>query len=66
MNGPQQLSQTAEDIARPRKIFMEELEALNPGVDLTKLTEGQVIKLPPGKYTVREREMLVSARQACL
>lgn len=45
---------------------MEELEALNPGVDLTKLTEGQVIKLPPGKYTVREREMLVSARQACL
>jgi len=47
-----------DDIITKRKITRAEMDALNPGVNLNKLTDNEVIKLPAGKYTVREREMM--------
>ncbi|MEW5304251.1 MAG: hypothetical protein WDW38_003622 [Sanguina aurantia] len=47
-----------EDIMSKRGITLPEVQALNPGVDLQKLTDHQLIKLPSDKFTVREREML--------
>lgn len=40
---------------------MEEVEKLNPTLDLNTVKANTVIKLPAGKYTVREREMLFAA-----
>jgi len=39
---------------------MAEAQALNPGVDLAKVKDGQLLKLPYGRYTQREKEMLSS------
>ncbi len=50
----------AQDIISKRKITRVEMEALNSTVDLDKLSANQIIKLPAGKYTVREQEMLSS------
>lgn len=47
------------DITSKRGISMAEMERLNPGVDLQSLKTNQILKLPGGKYTVREREMLM-------
>lgn len=43
----------------PRGIKIEELEKLNPGVNLDRLKPNQMIKLPARKYTLREREVLI-------
>ena len=44
------------DIIEPRKISKAEVERLNP--KLGALKAGTKVLLPPGKYTVREKEML--------
>jgi LysM repeat protein len=51
-------------ILKARKISMAEAEKLNPGVNLKHITEGQVLKLPAGKYTVREQEMMMGTARA--
>jgi hypothetical protein len=52
--------ETLKDIMSKRGISMEEMLALNPGLDLSKkLGDNQLLKLPGGKFTVREREMLM-------
>tara|TARA_Y100001954_G_scaffold19055_1_gene17463 strand:+ start:9277 stop:9843 length:567 start_codon:yes stop_codon:yes gene_type:complete len=48
--------ETLEDIINPRKISKSEVERLNPM--LGALKAGTKVLLPPGKYTVREKEML--------
>ena len=49
-----------KDIMSKRGISKEEMLALNPGLDLgKKLGDNQLLKLPGGKFTVREREMLM-------
>jgi len=48
--------ETLEEIINPRKISKSEIERLNP--KLGALKAGTKILLPPGKYTVREKEML--------
>jgi LysM repeat protein len=57
---PVRAGETLNDIISKRKITHAEMEALNPGVDLDRLTPNQILKLPAGKYTVREQEMLSS------
>jgi LysM repeat protein len=61
---PVRKGETIQDIIAPRKITMDEVEALNPEADLRHLAEHQVIKLPPNKYTLREREMLMGVAGA--
>lgn len=56
---PVRKGETIDEIISKRGITMAEMEKLNPDVDLKKLKAYQVIKLPSGKYTVREREMLM-------
>jgi len=55
---PVRKGEAATDIAVKRDIRLADLAALNPGVDLGRLKANQVIKLPAGKFSVREREML--------
>ena len=55
---PVRKGEKIESILRTRKISMDEARKLNPTVNLSKLGEGQVLKLPAGKYTLREREMM--------
>ena len=55
---PTRAGETIEDIIAPRKISRADVERLNPGVKLGALKAGVKLKLPPGKYTVREKEML--------
>jgi hypothetical protein len=49
-----------DDVLKGRGITTAEAAALNPGVDLTKVKDGQLLKLPYGRYTQREKEMLSS------
>lgn len=56
---PVRKGETIEDIIEKRGIKMQEVEALNEGVDLSSLKAFQVIKLPRNKFTEREKEMLV-------
>ncbi|CAG9463629.1 unnamed protein product [Pedinophyceae sp. YPF-701] len=63
---PVRKGEKIQDILGARKVTMEEAQGLNPGMDLNKLAEGQVIKLPPGKYTVREQEMMMGTARAPL
>lgn len=37
------------------------MAALNAGANLDRLKEGQLLKLPANKFTVREREMLIGS-----
>jgi hypothetical protein len=48
------------DVLKGRGVTMAEAQALNPGVDLAKVKDGQLVKLPYGRYTQREKEMLSS------
>merc|ERR1711959_254168 len=56
---PVRKGECIEDIIEKRGITMDEVEALNEGVDLSSLRAYQVIKLPKNKFTEREKEMLV-------
>jgi hypothetical protein len=58
---PVRKGETVADIAAKRGIRREELDALNPGVNLGKLRPNQVIKLPAGRFSTREREMLTGS-----
>jgi len=58
---PVRKGENLEDIITKRKITKEEMEALNPGVNLNTLKENQLLKLPSNKFTVREREMLIGS-----
>jgi LysM repeat protein len=50
--------ETIEDVITKRKIDFADVQKLNPGVKLGTFNGKVQLKLPPGKYTVREREML--------
>ena len=55
---PTRKGESIMDIIEPRGIAFEDVKKLNPGVNLGTFVNGEKLKLPPGKYTVREREML--------
>jgi len=55
---PTRGGETIEDIITPRKISKADVERLNPNLKLGSLKPGTRVFLPPGKYTVREKEML--------
>jgi len=46
------------EVLKGRGVSRAEVAALNPGVDLDKVKDGQLLKLPYGRYTQREKEML--------
>lgn len=56
---PVRAGETLNDIISKRKITIKEIQSLNPGININKVEAGQVLKLPAGKFTVREREMLM-------
>lgn len=56
---PVRQGETLDDIITKRKITMEEIERLNPGMNLKKsLQPGATLLLPPDKFTTREKEAL--------
>lgn len=57
---PLRKGETVAEVLKGRGITMAECAALNPGVDLSKAKDGQLIKLPYGRYTQREKEVLSS------
>ena len=57
---PLRKGETVSDVLKGRGVSWSEAQALNPGVDLNKAAAGQLIKLPYGRYTQREKEMLSS------
>eukprot|EP00798_Chlamydomonas_sp_ICE-L_P020495 gene20495-27286_t len=58
---PVRSGENLEDIMSKRKITMDEMEALNPGVNLKAVRANALLKLPSNKFTVREREMLIGS-----
>lgn len=58
---PVRKGESLADIITKRSITRQEMKDLNPGVSLDKLKEGQLLKLPANKFTVREREMLIGS-----
>lgn len=46
------------DIMSKRGIVRSEMQELNPGVNLDRLKEHQMLRLPSNKFTTREKEML--------
>eukprot|EP00882_Tetradesmus_deserticola_P001759 GHRQ01001889.1.p1 GENE.GHRQ01001889.1~~GHRQ01001889.1.p1 ORF type:complete len:214 (+),score=82.63 GHRQ01001889.1:584-1225(+) len=58
---PVRKGETLTDIITKRNITRTEMSVLNSGVNLDKLKEGQLLKLPANKFTVREREMLIGS-----
>ncbi|KAF6263818.1 chitinase-related protein [Scenedesmus sp. NREL 46B-D3] len=58
---PVRKGETLSDVISKRNISRAEMSDLNPGVNLDKLKEGQLLKLPANKFTVREREMLIGS-----
>ena len=55
---PTRKGETIMDIISARNISFDDVKKLNPGVKLGTFQNGEKLKLPPGKYTVREKEML--------
>ena len=55
---PTRKGESIMDIIEPRQIAFEDVKKLNPGVNLGTFNKGEKLKLPPGKYTTREKEML--------
>jgi LysM repeat protein len=55
---PTRKGESIMDIIEPRNIAFDEVKRLNPGLNLGTFNNGEKLKLPPGKYTVREKEML--------
>jgi LysM repeat protein len=58
---PVRKGEALKDIISKRNITRDEMTQLNPGVNIDKLKEGQLLKLPANKFTVREREMLMGS-----
>jgi len=57
---PLRKGETVSDVLKGRGVSQAEAAQLNPGVDLAKAQPGQLIRLPYGRYTQREKEMLSS------
>lgn len=57
---PLRKGETVAEVLKGRGVSTAEAEALNPGLNLRKAKEGTVLKLPNGRYTTREKEMLSS------
>jgi hypothetical protein len=57
---PLRKGETVADVLKGRGVTMAEAQKLNAGIDLAKAKDGQIIKLPYGRYTQREKEMLSS------
>ena len=57
---PMRAGEKLSEVLKGRGVTMAEAQALNPGVDLAKVKDGQLVKLPYGRYTQREKEMLSS------
>lgn len=58
---PVRKGEALSDVMTKRNITRAEMEALNANINLEKLKEGQLLKLPANKFTVREREMLIGS-----
>jgi LysM repeat protein len=58
---PVRKGESLTDIIKKRNITVQEMKDLNPGVNVDRLKEGQLLKLPANKFTVREREMLIGS-----
>ncbi|KAG1665340.1 hypothetical protein FOA52_011754 [Chlamydomonas sp. UWO 241] len=58
---PVRAGESLTDVMSKRKITRQEMEELNPGVDLDSLKGDMLLKLPTNKFTVREREMLIGS-----
>lgn len=58
---PVRRGESLADIMGKRQITRAEMEALNSNINLEHLKEGQLLKLPANKFTVREREMLIGS-----
>lgn len=58
---PVRKGESLADITSKRNISRAEMAALNSGVNLDKIKEGQLLRLPANKFTVREREMLIGS-----
>eukprot|EP00878_Enallax_costatus_P000647 GHUV01000753.1.p1 GENE.GHUV01000753.1~~GHUV01000753.1.p1 ORF type:complete len:214 (+),score=39.95 GHUV01000753.1:213-854(+) len=58
---PVRKGESLTDIISKRNITRDEMTEFNPGVNIDKLKEGQLLKLPANKFTVREREMLIGS-----
>lgn len=58
---PVRKGESLGDVIKKRSITQAEMKELNPGVNLDRLKEGQLLKLPANKFTVREREMLIGS-----
>lgn len=58
---PVRRGESLNDIISKRSIERVEVQGLNPGVNLDKLKENQLLRLPANRFTVREREMLIGS-----
>ncbi|KAI8471125.1 MAG: chitinase-related protein [Monoraphidium minutum] len=58
---PVRKGEAVADIMAKRSITRAEMDALNSSINLDRLKEGQLLKLPANKFTVREREMLIGS-----
>lgn len=59
---PVRAGETLQEILSKRGITDEEFQRLNPGVKIDSLkSDAAVLRLPVGKFTVREREMLIGS-----
>jgi LysM repeat protein len=61
---PTRKGETIGEIIGQRGISFEDVQRLNPGVNLGTFNAGERLKLPPGKYTTREKEMLQGERSS--
>lgn len=57
---PLRKGETVTEVLKGRGVTLAEAQALNASIDLAKVKDGQVIKLPYGRYTQREKEVLSS------
>lgn len=59
---PVRAGETLQDILSKRGITDEEFQRLNPGIKIDSLkSDAAVLRLPVGKFTMREREMLIGS-----
>lgn len=58
---PVREGESLNDVIAKRRITVDEMMSLNPGIDLNNLKAHQLLKLPANKFTVREREMLIGS-----
>lgn len=57
---PLRKGETVADVLAGRGVTLAEAKELNPSLNLARVKEGTVLRLPYGRYTTREKEMLSS------